>query len=116
MTEDNIERIRLGHESQTVSIRREGVAVRTTRPRVIDNSFGVASTLQAWTSSSHSRLSQASQAYDAEEPEDPKAPIDLESQKEDDQDAPLQSYPEGSYDTSFLYDYVEHIIRHVYNW
>lgn len=39
MAEDNIDLIRLGLVSQVVSVRRERAAVRTTRPRVANNSF-----------------------------------------------------------------------------
>lgn len=85
------------------------------RPRVTDNSFDDASTLCAWPYGSRSRLSQAFHAYDVRELDDPGAPIDLEAQEEVDQDTTLESYLGGSYDTSLLYNNVEHAARQVKN-
>ena len=90
MDENKIGQIRLRRVSQTASVRRERAATRTTRPRVVDNSFDDASNLHPRGSHpyvSHIRLSQA---YDATYFEIPEAP---EAQKEAAVDAHLESYP-----------------------
>lgn len=115
MAEDNTYRIKLWCVSQTKLVRRERVAARITRPRVTDNSFDDASTLQAWSSSSHSRLSKAFLEYDATKLENPKAHVDPKVQEETDHDTSLGSYLRGSYDTSLLYNYAEHASMHVWN-
>lgn len=89
--------------------------MRTTRPRVTDNSFDVASTSQPQPSGSCSRLFQASQAYDEAELEVPEACVTPEVQEQADLDAPLKSYLEGAFDTLLLYNYAKHAARHVWH-
>lgn len=86
------------------------------RGPLADNSFDAASTSQLRSSGSHSRLSQASHAYDAAEPEVPETPVESEvpeAHEESDLDDPLESYPEGAFDTFLLYNYAEHTGKHV---
>lgn len=105
MLKDNTGQIRLGCVSQAASVRHERDTSKTTKSRVITrlmlhllrnpNRLVLVATL-----SSISRI-WCSRVYEIL--------VDRKAQK----DASLKSYPGGSFDTSLLYNYVEHMLLNV---
>ena len=108
MAENNTGWIRLWRMSQTALVQLERVAAKTTRPRVAENSFDIASNLQprgSHASSSRSRLSQAYEVIDSEASK-PHGEVVV--------DVLLESYSLGLFETSLLQLYVDHVARHVW--
>lgn len=99
-----------------MSVRRERVATKTTRSRVVDNSFYDLQHRgsQPSSSTSRSRLSQACTSLGHKSSNDAPASEVPKVQEEPAIDAPLESYPKCPFDISLLHFYEYHAPRHVW--